>query len=166
MDAVEKMELFGNLVYVSIAIAVIGFGLAVLFFFLFDIRDLYAWKTGKAKRSTIERMTEQNNKTGRLHATTGKTGNNPAPVRYESNVSTAEMQPKAQMLNSNINETVDMRRDNETTVLHSFAAETTVLNSQDQGDTTILTEAPKQAEPAIRFEITESTLVIHTDEFI
>ena len=56
MNAVEMISLYGNLFYVSLAIAVVGLGLAVFFFFYFDIPTVHALMTGKAKEETIRRI--------------------------------------------------------------------------------------------------------------
>lgn len=166
MDAAAKMELYGNLFYVSAAIAVIGLGLALFFFFYFDIRNVYALMTGKAKRQTIERMAEQNSRTGRLQATSGNIRDPQAPrVQHPSQIVTAEIQP-----------TIETKREEalmETTIL-ADSSETTILRQEPQyteetpaaaGETTILT--PPAAVPSdFRFDITESTMVINTDEIL
>lgn len=166
MDAIERMNLFTNLIYVSIAIAVVGAGLAVFFFFFFDIRNVYALMTGKAKREVIERMAEQNSRTGRLQATSG----NIKPA------STSEVR-HASVVVENTGEPVKEQPEvsAETTVLGNNE-ETTILNTaeNDAGQTVILRRDPQEApaaapasvEPKIRFEITESTLVIHTNEIV
>lgn len=162
MDAVEKMSLSGNLVYVFAAVAAVGLIMAVLFFFLFDIRNVHALMTGKAKRDAIERMAEQNSRTGRLRESSGNIREKSVPVvQHPSKEVTADIQPVAQ---AGMGETVALRRD-ETTVL-SGAGETTVLGGDVAGETAVLTRPGAQPEPAIRFDVTESTLVIHTNEII
>ena len=162
MTAQAQIELFGALFYVSMAIAIIGLGLAILFFFVFDIPGVYALMTGKAKRQTVERMAEQNSKTGRLQQMpvsgnirgAGPVIQNPAPATI--NEHTAQLDVVA-----------------ETSILTEQAAETSVLSAH-AGETSVLRRdnntAPANrkvnAAPAIRFEITEDTLVIHTAEII
>lgn len=162
MTAQAQIELFGALFYVCLVIAIIGLGLAVLFFFIFDIPSVYALITGKAKRQTVERMAAQNSKTGRLQQMpiseniggAGQAVQNPAPAAiYEQ---TAQLDVVA-----------------DTSILSEQAAETSVLSAQ-AGETSVLSrsnnaESPDRkvnTAPAIRFEITENTLVIHTTEII
>ena len=180
MDAAAKMELFQNLFYVSTAIMVIGFGLAIFFFFYFDIRNVRALMTGKAKREVVQRMTEQNARTGTLRSPiTGSTRDTSAPVvQHPSQVITAEIQPTAKTaapeavaettLLVNNEETTILRNNEETTVLRSNAPAAVpdpVYVEESCGETTILS-APGPAVPAVRFDITESTMVIHTNEII
>lgn len=180
MDAAAKMELFQNLFYVSAAVMVIGFGLAIFFFFFFDIRNVRALMTGKAKRDVIQRMTEQNARTGSLRGpTTGSTRDTSAPViQHPSQVVTADIQPTAQTaapayqaettVLANSEETTILQNNEETTVLTAHG-ETPVAPAPEVeescGETTILS-APAPAAPVIRFDITESTIVIHTNEII
>ncbi len=186
MDAAAKMELFQNLFYVSTAVMVIGFGLAIFFFFFFDIRNVRALMTGKAKREVIDRMTEQHAKTGTLRAaTSGSLRDSSAPrVQHPSQVVTADIQPTAQTVPqvrvaapapAPTADTTVLVNSEETTIL-SNNEDTTVLSAPNLapaqpdgealcGETTILS-APGPAVPAVRFDITESTLVIHTNEII
>lgn len=177
MDAAAKMELFQNLFYVSAAIAVVGLGLAVFFFFFFDIRNVYALMTGKAKRQTIERMAEQNSRTGHLHTHSGNIREPNAPrVQHPSQVVTAEIQPTVDFNAAPESmETTILSDSGETTILQpepqlpvqvpAQAGETAILSQPQQGETTILS-APEPSAPAFRFDITESTMVINTDEII
>ena len=165
MNAAQQISLFGGLFYVCLAIAIIGLGLAVFFFFFFDIRSVRALMTGKAKRQTIERMTEQNSKTGRL-AYTPVSGNIKSEnLASPGNVAEANMETEA--LGGNM----------ETAVLSNAFDETALLNqpdvcpvapsqrSMDAGMTTPLSSA-NRVSPDIRFDVTERTLVIHTHEII
>lgn len=188
MDAAQKMALFGNLALVFTAIAIIGLGLSIFFFFFFDIRSVYALMTGKAKRQTIERMAQNNSRTGRLQPVSGSVRDPSIPV-----VQNPVMAPTADMRSAPENpapapvyaakaETVGLGATPDTTVL-SVTPDTTVLGGSPEtmvlnapapvaGETMILTEqpaaapAPAPAQPKIRFDITESTLVIHTNEII
>lgn len=180
MDAAAKMELFQNLFYVSTAVMVIGFGLAIFFFFFFDIRNVRALMTGKAKREVIQRMTEQNARTGSLRGpVTGSTRDPSVPVvQHPSQVVTADIQPQARVAVPAYQAETTVLVNNEETTILTNNEETTVLGGRSQapaapapeaepgvGETTILS-APAPAAPAVRFDITESTIVIHTNEII
>ena len=186
MSAAQQMDLFQTLMYVSMAIAVVGLGLAVFFFFYFDIRSVHALMSGKAKRDTIERMAEQHSKTGHLRMDSGSlhsgglTSGNLKPytgslIQNPSQVTTADIRPT--------DELPEQPEEREETVVLNEAEQTTVLNAaplteEDDvfaGETRILS-APARPEPevkpacvpdpAFRFDITESTLVIHTNEIL
>lgn len=178
MDAAGWMELFGNLVYVFIAITVLGFGLSVFFYFFFDIRNVRALMTGKAKRQTIERMEEQNRKTGSLKTVTGGIRDTSVPV-IQNPASENTVQVYAPRV---LSPTVEMgyQQTQETEILVSMDTavlapeDTMVLNQPERGETQVLSRADlrpasgavRTSAPGIRFDITESTLVIHTREII
>lgn len=173
MAAMERISLFGTLFYVSLGLAVLGLGLAVFFFFFFDIPSVFALMTGRAKQQTIQRMAEQNARTGNLRSSiTGRPGNSgklgrseklsggrSAVVTPPSQVMTADMQPppmsRTEQVGAATMETAAMRQE--------AAGATTVLPRMEEtaGETALL-----QHTPGFRFDVTESTLVIHTTEII
>lgn len=75
MSNLQLISILGTFMKVAIVAAILFFVLAVLFFFLFKIPQIYMIKTGKAQRKTIEQMRAINAETGRLNnAGTGMTG--------------------------------------------------------------------------------------------
>ena len=135
--------------------------------------------TGKAKRQTIERMAQNNNRTGRLQPVSGSVRDPSIPVvqnpiteqtaaqqapMYAAKAETASLgaSPDTAVLNGTPDTTI-LGGTPETMVLNgaatvaSAAGETAVLSAQP---------APAPVMPQIRFDITESTLVIHTNEII
>ena len=195
MNAVEMISLYGTLFYVSLAVAVVGLALAVFFFFFFDIPTVYALMTGKAKEDTIRRMAEQNAKTGNLRnqyihtgptGRTGKTkgsGNTGGLTQNVAQHQVQQPQPAAAGQTAPLAEperyetSVLQTPTQETTILSEAAPETQVLGygNAEAGETAMLsnpgTYAPQAAAPAqmpsgFRFDVTESTLVIHTNEII
>ena len=183
------VDFFQNLIYISIALAVVGLGLSIFFFFFFNIPDVYALMTGKAKRKTIERMAEQNSRTGKMQYITGTIRDPSIPmIQHPADVQTAEIAytqefvqeaapaQDTSVLSSGETSVLGM---GETSVLDGgqtsvlSGGETAVLSNQEpqSGDTAGL--APRLPEPVqmqdacpVRFDITESTLVIHTNEII
>lgn len=152
MTAQTQIELFGALFYVCMVIAIIGLGLAVLFFFVFDIPGVYALMTGKAKRQTVERMAEQNSRTGRLYQ---------VPISENIHGAGPVVQnPIAATINENTAQ-LDVVAD--TSILSEQIAETSVLSRRNSS---VREERQINAAPGIHFEITEDTLVIHTTEII
>lgn len=162
------ISLFNTLFYVSLGVAVLGLLLAVFFFFYFDIPTVRALMTGSAKRKAIENMNEQNSRTGKLRKPiTESTAPRKGPViqpppqaRHEDNAPTESTRAAAPASQ----ETTILRDETETTILRD-ENETTLLN-QDQGygETVLLSSTPPK--PSVRFEMTENTVVVHTNEFI
>lgn len=184
MNAVEQISLFNTLFYVSMGLAIAGLALAVFFFFYFDIPRVYAMMTGKAKRDTIRKMEEQNAMTGRLRANyTGYTGETGDPARTGKLGRTGRTGKTGQVRNVEIQHPAPVPVQSyqeaaapETAVLQAYAPETEVLY-ENAGETAILGGAPVQqdaGETAVlkhdldgfRFQVTETTLVIHTNEII
>lgn len=140
MDAIQLIELYDTMFYVFMGIAILGFVLAVFSFFYFDIPGIYAMETGRAREATIRRMAEQNARTGKLRADYGSTGK------------TAQTGGKPQAADLKNGETARLSpapEEAETTILQAESEETTILQQK-----------------SFRFEITENTIVIHTDEMI
>lgn len=182
MNAVEMISLYGTLFYVSLAIAVVGLALAAFFFFYFDIPTVYALMTGKAKEDTIRRMAEQNAKTGNLrnqYIHTGPTGKTENTGALSRNVPQPGVQEQtAPLAQPERDETSVLQTPaQETTILSQAAPETQVLryDGADSGETSLLNgsgayapqpAAYQQVPAGFRFDVTESTLVIHTNETI
>lgn len=157
MDAVQLIKLYETLFYVSLALTILGLGLAVFFFFFFDIRTVFAMETGKARNDTIRRMMEQNAKTGNLRTTyTGNTGRTGATGRT-SGKRVTHPEPKVEVLSKTASDV------EQTTVLQTPAAEETMLLQREEVQETVML---KKRAPDFRFELTENTVVIHTDEWI
>lgn len=170
-NTVQTMENLSNLAMIFGAIAVIGLILAVFFFFYFNIPEVYALKTGKAKKKTLERVAKSNSRTGRLRVL-AETLNEPAsaghviqpPVRQG-----AETEPVGRAASGASNyqeaaETTALGETPNTSVLNAgapAAPETMVL-----GQTPAAAPAQIPVEYPIRFDVVESTIVIHTDEII
>lgn len=205
MNAESSISLFTNLTYVCIAVAVLGLGLAIFFFFFFKIPTVYAFLTGKAKKEMIEKMAEENAKSGKLRnqnmfghtgptGTTGdlgKTGPTGRVARtgFTGRINGTQVPLNAQPVNpamaqteqigQQAMETAVLTQDAETSVL-SHEGETSVLNHD--GETGVLSQpdverkrvAPRNDEtailtrkaPSIRFDMTENTVLIHTNEII
>lgn len=172
MTAPEMISLYNNLYYVSMVVAVIGLVLAVFFYFYFDIHTIHALMTGKAKEDTIRRMAEQNAKTGNLRnqflhtGPTGRTGRTSHTHKTESLTETIAAPVDHEAYS---NPVIDAGLQGtpegcETSILQSEAAQTVVLQSADPSaeETAVLNQVPT----GIGFSITESTLVVHTNEII
>lgn len=166
MEIQQLIDLFGALFYVSLAVAIIGLGLALFFFFFFDIPTIFAWKFGKLKRQTVTRMENQNAKTGRLiHNPQSGNIKRSGPVVIQPPAPPVVNAETTQLDGSN-ETSVLSEQVGETSVLGGKEAETSVLNPRGAGVLAKMEEQIRSYVPPIRFEVTESTLVIHTEEII
>ena len=67
MDNTEQLiAIYHTGFIVSILVMCIGLALAVLFFFVFDIKNIFMIRTGRAKQKSIADMQERNLQTGKL----------------------------------------------------------------------------------------------------
>lgn len=187
MDAVELISLYNTLFYVFLGIAALGLALAVFFFFYFDIPTVYAMTTGKAREQTIQRMQEKHAKTGNLrfqypgHTGDMKTGHT-GRIGHSRRLARSERLNKnghSGNLSAETGTSVDVQVANilaqaaepETAVLQTEVSETSVLGAavvqipknNELGQTEML--QPKVAVN-FRFEVTQSDVLIHTEERI
>lgn len=176
MDNTEQLIAIYHTGFIVCAVLfVVGILLAVAFFFMFDIRNIFLIRTGRAKQQAIEEMEERNLKTGKLSTApsklaSGQTGkkkktgpigkNNPeSTVRSENTTASAGA--------------VSAGQASETSVLQNPQAtspaapqynqdplETVMLSEQDSGAVSVNTS------PTFRFTVTERTIIIHTTETI
>lgn len=71
MDTSQLIEIYSICFYIFLGIAILGFALAVFFFFFFDIPTVFALMTGRAQKKTIERMEKRNAKNASIRNTSG-----------------------------------------------------------------------------------------------
>ena len=185
MDTMNDITLFQNLVYVSYAVMALGLGLAIFFFFYFKIPDVFMMMTGRAKKETVQRIAEENFKTGKLRMgpitgstkqsgklkKTGRTGslaavhisdtgpvtNTPAAVEQATETSVLDQVAETSVLDQ-VAETSVLAQSN--TSVPEVEAAAVPVPEQTSAETSVLV----RQQPSIRFDVTESTIVIHTDE--
>ena len=141
---------------------------AVIMFFLFDIRTIFAIRTGRAQQRDMEKTREKNLKTDQLGGRKrfvfgsggltggGKTGRTDLHGRTGSIGKTEETGPAAA-------EPSNQPSSDE------ILLETAPLAESDPGATTYLKQQAQQSIPlpaGFVFNVTENTLVIHTEERI
>ena len=160
---------------VSIIVMFIGLALAVLFFFLFDIKNIFMIRTGRAKQKSIADMQQRNLQTGKLSSSPytvsdKKQGDVVQPVQP------VKRQPEATAALSN-NDISGLAM--ETSLLaetnNSASKEEALLNMEssqyEAPGTTVLAgndhpqvQTSTSAKP--KFTVTERTIVTHTNEII
>lgn len=155
MDALENIELFQNLVYISYAVAAIGLGFAVFFFFYFKIPEVIVLMTGRGKQDTIKKISEEKFKTGniRFNGTTGSTKRSVNAKGHTGSIAAVHIASESQELTAPIEETA---------LLETPVEETSVLQKEKI--------ATPEMSPVIsdngQFQVVEQTILIHTDELV
>lgn len=165
MDALENIELFQNLIYVSYAVAAIGLGFAVFFFFYFKIPEVFILMTGKGKQDTIKKISEENFKTGniRFNGTTGSTKRSVNAKGHTGSIAAIHISSESQELTAPIEETAVLETPiEETSVLERPIEETSVLHKEE----TVAPAVPPVVSDNSQFQVVEQTILIHTDELI
>lgn len=147
MDQAQSLiQLYQTGFYVCMGITILAFLSAVFMFFKFDIRMIFAIKTGRAAKKTIEKMAEANAVTGRLRQD--------------------EMDYQTGSLSGQTGQSTTV---GETAPLNQGSAETTALGSDAKKPATMPVQAIPTGPalpPGFKFVITENQVVIHTKELI
>lgn len=176
--AESNIQLYSTLGTVCLIISIVAFALAIFFFFYFDIPAIFALKTGRAKKKTLERIQKQNSYTDKIRRETfsGSLGSRPQASPAARNVSIADPEStgKRDMDTVSLNEATD-------TSLLSNTADTSLLNkeadtsvlSQESGATSLLGASAqavhgkqRSLDPQWKFDILEEIVMIHTNELI
>lgn len=73
----QQISFYHTLFYVCLGICIFSFLLSVVFFFKFDIRNIFNARTGRSVKKTVRQVEEMNARTGQLRrpAGRGNTGN-------------------------------------------------------------------------------------------
>lgn len=146
----EVIALYDLLFWLSLGIAGIGLVFSILTFFVFDIRTIFAIKTGHAEKVSMQRTTEKNAATGKLKE----------DYSFEYNTMTMGRKTKKMFTTGKTGNTSKQ-----------VAAETTQLNQKPApvSNEATVPDVPVQEAPVHSsngFVITENVMVIHTDEVI
>lgn len=153
MSNLQLISVLDIFMKVTLVAAILFFVLAVLFFFLFKIPQIYMIKTGKAQRKTIEQMRAINAETGRLsNAGTGMTGifgsssdlvgENTQPAENQGASETSVLMPETSVLSEN----------------------SAPANAVEQGMTNMLNNGADESKG--KFVIVKKIMEIHTQEVI
>ena len=170
---------------VCLVLGILFLVLAVLFFFVFDIPNVYLIRTGKGARKTIRKMEEINAETGRLRRNkeeytlnsdvpiTGEMGNTPSyPLHNQGQHQPAQQyqQPAPQQNNvqhpergfGDGNNLTTVLGPSETTLLRN--SETTVLSQDMLNNTT--SQYVYRRQTTGRFVVTYNLMLVHSNEII
>ena len=146
----EVIALYDLLFWLSLGLAGIGLVFSILTFFVFDIRTIFAIKTGHAEKVSMQRTTEKNAATGKLKE----------DYSFEYNTMTMGRKTKKMFTTGKTGNTSNQ-----------VAAETTQLNQKPApvSNEATVPDVPVQEAPVHSsngFVITENVMVIHTTEVI
>ena len=146
----EVIALYDLLFWLSLGLAGIGLIFSILTFFVFDIRTIFAIKTGHAEKVSMQKTTEKNAATGKLKE----------DYSFEYNTMTMGRKTKKMFTTGKTGNTSKQ-----------VAAETTQLNQKPApvSNEATVPDVPVQEAPVHSsngFVITENVMVIHTDEVI
>ena len=186
MDNTERLiSLYHTGFIVCVVLFVIGILLAVACFFMFDIRNIFMLRTGRAKQQTIAEMQARNQKTGKLSTSVPYTdsgslkGPAPAePAKRGKKSGALKSSPKRSVTieppksSSKKQLGTELTASSDKTLLQGGEVkQMTGQTHMDPLETEVLKSSQKSAEPVnanpgFRFTITERTIVIHTTESI
>lgn len=68
----QQINMFHTLFYVCLGLCILFLIISVIFFFKFDIRNIFNTKTGRSVRKTVQSMDEKNAHTGPLRKPAGR----------------------------------------------------------------------------------------------
>lgn len=180
---IEQIELFNALFYASMALAVLGLGAAVFFFFYFDIPLVYRMKTGKAKEGDREKLRGDKKNSDQLRRKEAAEIIQRHGEMTDELLETTQRGNTVQMVHEDQQATTMLGVAPETTIL--AASETTVLHPHEEcadtsvlsagnaeaecGETALLSQnRPGMAQPpaGLNFQIIEHTIMLNTNELI
>lgn len=140
--------------------------LAVVLFFLFDIRKILTIETGSGRRKTVQEMHDRNLRTGKLRVDPGASSEG-GSTREQKNKTSGKSTQRHNTV-SNKTESTAKGRLSRKGGTQKFEDSQGVSNGtkdcQKSADTVFLSDnSPKTG---LRFSVIQKTIVIHTDEII
>lgn len=156
MEALQRIELFDSLFFVSLGVAIVGLALAAIMFFYFDIPKVFSLNSGRNKRKAVEKMREKGESGKSMRSKQGTstrlkqyaaansdtgapTGNTASIAPKVENLAGGGYAPEEQattQLDSGVQETALLNDEQQTTVL-AETQQTTVLRPE-KAATTVL----------------------------
>lgn len=167
----QQINTFHTLFYVCLGLCIVFLILSAIFFFKFDIRNIFNAKTGRSVRKTVQSMEEKNARTGSLRRPAGR-GYTGTLARSGGIGRTGGLSPSKRLgkvRNVDMNELIQPpSRPTEalrTEQQSASSMETQVLSPEDLAST--LEQIQKEADQSHgMFRIEKYTMLIHTDEMV
>ncbi|HIX36606.1 MAG TPA: hypothetical protein H9738_01870 [Candidatus Blautia pullistercoris] len=167
----QQIDTFHTLFYVCLGLCIAFLILSVIFFFKFDIRNIFNTKTGRSVRKTVQSMEEKNARTGSLRRPAGR-GYTGTLARSGGIGRTGGLSPSKRLgkvRNVDMNDLIQPpSRPTEalgTEQQSASSMETQVLSPEDLAST--LEQIQKEADQSHgMFRIEKYIMLIHTDEVV
>lgn len=167
----QQIDTFHTLFYVCLGLCIAFLILSVIFFFKFDIRNIFNAKTGRSVRKTVQSMEEKNARTGSLRRPAGR-GYTGTLARSGGIGRTGGLSPSKRLgkvRNVDMNDLIQPpSRPTEalgTEQQSASSMETQVLSPEDLAST--LEQIQKEADQSHgMFRIEKYIMLIHTDEVV
>ncbi len=166
-----------TLFWICLSFTILFFIISVILFFVFDIRTIFNFRTGRARAKAVKEMSAANENTGRLRID-GKTqtsklsdkdkrkGRAPAvipPSPETKNLYYSGGEEETQLLKNEASAAAEETQQLYQPAGNTVYAETTVLSNAFDPHTE---EVAPAEEPAIGFRVIKKVLMIHTEEVI
>lgn len=173
----QQINIFHTLFYVCLGLCIAFLILSVIFFFKFNIRNIFNAKTGRSVRKTVQSMEEKNARTGSLRRPVGR-GDTGTLARSGGSGRTGGLGKSGSLSSSkrlgkvrkaDMNELIQPPSSS-TEVLQAEqqnvpGIETQVLSTEDL--VPILEQIQKEADQSYgMFRIEKYTILLHTDEVV
>ena len=166
-ETAKLLKIYQTGFTVCLVLAIAFLLIAILLFFVFNIKQIFLIRTGKAAKRDIKKLEEQNFNTGRL----SKRNNHTYYEHTDSLELSQEFGKTEQMVTEHTSPPLQYQQetDNSTTVLGQNETsvlsgnETTVLNA---GETTVLGNQNVVPQITRKFVIIKNEMLIHTEELI
>ena len=160
----NAIQIFEILFYVSLALAVLGLGLAILFFFIFDIRGIYAFRTDKGRQKMAQRMAEQHAKPGRVHHNHESGGLNSGRLGRSGKLGLSGRLGRSGKLgrSGDLGNTGEIAQPYQQPVVHPSGVQTEDIGQPESNETSVLVETV--SETSVLTETASETSVLSGNE--
>lgn len=165
----QKIDLFNTLFYVCLGLCIFCLILSIIFFFKFDIVNIFNARTGRSVKKTVQHMEEINARTGQLRRPTGR-GNTGTLSRSGNIVNSKKLGSVRKVKMEDIiqpppgSSNVPLSPEVGATEVLSVG-ETEVLNQMEQITTREMAQQEVNESYGM-FRIEKYVLCIHTDEVV
>ena len=165
----QQINMFHTLFYVCLGLCIVFLILSVIFFFKFDIRNMFNAMTGRSLRKTVQSMEEKNARTGSLRRAAGRgyTGTlaRSGGIGKSGSLSKRFGKVRKADMNELIQPPSRPTEALQTEQKNTSSMETQVLSPEDLVPT--LEQIQKEADQSYgMFRIEKYTMLIHTDEMV
>lgn len=161
----QQINLFHTLFYVCLGLCIFCFVLSIIFFFKFNIRNIFNARTGRSVKKTVQRVEEMNAKTGPLRRPAGR--GNTGTLSRSGNLGKSRKLGNVRQVN--IEEIVQPPSQPTEPLSNTYAEGTGATEVLSMEEREVMT--PEKAQQEVdesfgMFRIEKYILLIHTDEVV